>query len=65
MAGVFIASRGVFLDLGSMDNGDPDTRALDRSLPGWQWYEFSHPHETIERINSAEVVVTNKMCAGS
>lgn len=60
MSGVNTASRGVFLDLGSLDNGDLDTRALDRSLPGWQWYDFTHPSETIGRIRSAEVVVTNK-----
>lgn len=53
-------SRGVFLDLGSVDNGDLDTRALDRTLPGWQWYTFTHPSETVERIGSADVVVTNK-----
>lgn len=53
-------SRGVFLDLGSVDNGDLDMSALDRSLPGWQWYDFTHPSEIIERIRAAEVVVTNK-----
>lgn len=53
-------SRGVFLDLGSVDNDDLDTRALDRALPGWQWYAFTHASETAERIRSAEVVVTNK-----
>jgi glycerate dehydrogenase len=55
-----LLSQGVFLDLGSVDNGDLDTRALDRTLPGWQWFKFTHPSETIERIRSAEVVVTNK-----
>lgn len=54
------ACRGVFLDLGSVDNGDLDTRALDRALPGWQWYVFTHASETVGRIRSAEVVVTNK-----
>ena len=53
-------SQGVFLDLGSVDNGDLDTRALDRSLPGWQWYEFTTAEEVTERIRLAEVVVTNK-----
>ena len=53
-------SQGVFLDLASVDNGDLDGRALDRSLPGWQWYGHSSTHEISERINTAEVVVTNK-----
>jgi glycerate dehydrogenase len=53
-------SQGVFLDLGSVDNGDLDTRVLDRSLAGWQWFEFTQPEEVVERIQNAEVVVTNK-----
>ncbi len=53
-------SRGVFLDLGSVDNGDLDGRALDHSLPGWTWYEFTEPAEVGERIRQAEVVVSNK-----
>ncbi len=53
-------SQGVFLDLGSVDNGDLDAAALDRSLPGWQWYEFTESEEVIERLVGADVVVTNK-----
>jgi len=53
-------SHGVFLDLGSVDNGDLDTRVLDRSLPGWQWFDFSRADEIVERIQTADVVVTNK-----
>jgi len=53
-------SQGVFLDLGSIDNGDLDTRKLDRSLPGWQWFDFTHADEVAERISMADVVVTNK-----
>lgn len=53
-------ARGVFLDLGSVDNGDLDTRALDRSLPGWQWFDFTRPDEISARVQSADVVVTNK-----
>ena len=55
-------SQGVFLDLGSVDNGDLDTMALDRALPGWQWYEYTQPAEIADRIHAADVVVTNK-CA--
>ncbi len=46
--------------MGSVDNGDLDTRALDRSLPGWQWYKFTSPLEVLERIRHAGVVITNK-----
>ncbi len=53
-------SQGVFLDLGSVDNGDLDTAALDRSLPGWQWFDFTAAGEVSERIGLADVVVTNK-----
>ena len=53
-------SQGVFLDLGSVDNGDLDTRKLDRSLPGWQWFDFTRADEVAERICKADVVVTNK-----
>ena len=55
-----LATRGVFLDLGSVDNGDLNTAKLDRTLPGWQWFEFTRPQDTVERVRSAEVVVTNK-----
>jgi len=53
-------SRGVFLDMGSLDNGDLDGRALDHTLPGWQWFECTGPAEVAGRIQDAEVIVTNK-----
>lgn len=53
-------SQGVFLDLGSVDNGDLDTRTLDRTLPGWQWFDFTQADEVADRIRTADVVVTNK-----
>jgi len=53
-------SQGVFLDLASVDDGDLDGCALDRSLAGWQWYAQSSAHQVPERIETAEVVVTNK-----
>jgi len=53
-------SQGVFLDLGSVDNGDLDTRVLDRLLPGWQWFDFTQADEVADRIRTADVVVTNK-----
>ncbi len=53
-------SQGVFLDLGSLDDGDLDARSLDHTLPGWQWYAFTAPAKVSERIRNADVVVTNK-----
>lgn len=53
-------SLGVFLDLGSLDNGDLDARTLDHCLPGWQWYEYTRAGEIADRIGPADVVVTNK-----
>ena len=53
-------SQGVFLDLGSVDSGDLETRVLDRALPGWQWYEHTQAEQIAERIQAADVVVTNK-----
>jgi len=53
-------SQGVFLDLGSVDNGDLNMHVLDRTLPGWQWFDFTRPEQIPERIRDAEVVVTNK-----
>ena len=46
--------------MGSVDNGDLDARALDRSLSGWQWYRFTSPPDVMERIRNAGVVITNK-----
>ena len=55
-----IVSSGVFLDIGSVDNGDLDARALDRTLAAWQWYKFTSAAQVLERIQTAGVVVTNK-----
>lgn len=52
--------RGVFLDLGSVDQGDLRLDALDTCLPGWQWFDFTTPGECAARIAQAHVVVTNK-----
>ena len=54
--------RGVFLDLGSVDNGDLKLGRLDRTLPDWQWHEFTTAPECAGRIADANVVVSNK-CA--
>lgn len=58
--GTEIVSSGVFLDIGSVDNGDLDARLLDRTLAEWQWYKFTEVEEVAERIQTAQVVITNK-----
>lgn len=52
--------RGVFLDTGSVDNGDLDRGRLQNSLSDWQWHEFTNPEETAARIAEASVVISNK-----
>jgi glycerate dehydrogenase len=52
---------GVFLDLGSVDNGDLDTGRLGRSLPAWRWHEATGPSECAQRIAGAQVVISNKV----
>ena len=53
-------SRGVFLDLGSVDNGDLELGNLSRTLPDWQWHDFTAPSECPGRIADANVVISNK-----
>ena len=51
---------GVFLDLGSVDNGDLDLGRLTRSLPEWRWHQVSRPSDIESRISQANVVISNK-----
>jgi len=51
---------GVFLDLETVDNGDLDRGALTRSLPDWEWHEFSSAEQVPRRIGQADVVISNK-----
>ena len=53
-------NRGVFLDLGSVDNGDLNRGQLSRSLPQWQWHDLTLPAECPDRIAGADVVISNK-----
>ncbi len=54
-------TRGVLLDLGSIDTGELDLGCLD--IPGLHWTRHAHtlPSETADRIAHAEVIVTNKV----
>lgn len=53
-------NQGVFLDLGSVDNGDLNRDRLTRTLPEWQWHDFTPAPQCAERIASANVVISNK-----
>ncbi len=56
-----LLNRGVFLDLGSVDNDDLDLRPLSRLLPDWQWHEQTSPSERAARLAQADVAVSNKV----
>jgi glycerate dehydrogenase len=53
-------NRGVFLDLGSVDNGDLDRGRLSRSLPEWHWHDHTALEECAGRVGDASVVISNK-----
>jgi len=53
-------NRGVFLDLGSVDNADLVLEPLRRSLDTWVWHDATAPDEIADRIDQAEVVISNK-----
>jgi glycerate dehydrogenase len=52
--------RGVFLDLGTVSNGDLDTSALTAVLPGLVIHERTEQPEVESRIAGREVVLLNK-----
>jgi len=52
---------GVFLDRDSLDRNDLDFSGLDRVLPNWRYYPATAPAEVAARIESAEVVISNKV----
>ena len=53
--------RGVFLDLASVDRGDLDRSRLVAACNRWDLHPATFPGEVAERIQAAEVVVTNKV----
>ena len=52
--------RGVFLDLGTVSNGDLDTASLSAALPGLVLHERTPQEEVAGRIAGCEVVLLNK-----
>ena len=53
--------RAVFLDFGSVTRGDMDCAALERAISPWQYFHDSSEAEVLERIRTAEVIVSNKV----
>jgi glycerate dehydrogenase len=52
--------RGVFLDLGTVSNGDLDTGSLRAALPGLATHEQTDQEQVAARIAGCEVVLLNK-----
>jgi glycerate dehydrogenase len=52
---------GVFLDLATIDNGDLNLDALDRTLPEWRIHDLTAPDQLDERLDGASLVVSNKV----
>ncbi len=52
--------RAVFLDFGSVTRGDLDCTKLENAISSWQYYDETSPQQIVERIKTAEVVVSSK-----
>jgi len=52
--------RAVFLDFGTVSNGDLDTASLERALPGLVIHDQTRPDQVAERVAGFEVVLANK-----
>jgi glycerate dehydrogenase len=52
--------QGVILDADSLGQ-DIDLLPITSTLPEWQIYPYSEPHQVAERIQAATVVLTNKI----
>lgn len=53
--------RGVFLDAGSLGQAVLDMRPLEREGIDWAYYDATSPAVVVERITSADIVITNKV----
>ena len=54
-------NNGVILDKGSLDNGDLDFSCLNRLVDNWQNYDHTNTEDTLNRIENAEVIISNKV----
>ena len=53
--------KGVFLDLASVDNDDLNLDQLKDVLDEWEFYSHTKPSQLVERLQGAEVIVSNKV----
>lgn len=53
--------KGVFLDRDSLDCGDLDFTALEKTLPEWEFFSETRADEVASRVAGAHVVVSNKV----
>ena len=53
--------QGVFLDEGSLGQGDLDYTPLESVLPAWRFHDETAPDQVAGRIREARVVITNKV----
>ena len=53
-------THGVVLDMATLHPQDLDLSALRASLPRWDLYEHSTPSNALERLQDADVAITNK-----
>jgi glycerate dehydrogenase len=54
-------SRGVLLDLATIDRGDLDLSPLESVCTHWEIHDRTAPGETRQRISDTELVVSNKV----
>ncbi|MFQ5470643.1 MAG: 2-hydroxyacid dehydrogenase [Gammaproteobacteria bacterium] len=52
---------GVFLDVDSLDRNDLGLQTIKDTLPNWHFYNSTTPAQVSERIESAKVIITNKV----
>jgi glycerate dehydrogenase len=53
--------RGVILDRGTFDCGDIDTEGLEAALHEWRSHDSTGPGRAADRLDGAQVVVSNKV----
>ncbi len=53
--------KGVFLDLGSLDNQDLDFSVIEQLPVAWHYHASTRPDQLVSRLQDAEIVVTNKV----
>jgi glycerate dehydrogenase len=61
MAKTGTLSRGVFLDVSSVDVGDLDLAAFDRVMPSMTYHALTAAADVNQRVAQADVVITNKV----